>query len=155
MPCRYHTERRVEFVDTDMAGIAHFSTFFRFMESVEHEFYRAVGLPLEPGSFEADWGLPRVHAECDYRTPARFQDLLQVHLEVERLSPRTATYAVRFEHSAGASTKVVAEGRLVICCVQRDPRGLGFTAAPFPAAFTERIRAVHPADSKGNTQAEQ
>ena len=143
MAHEYRTERRVEFVDTDMAGIVHFSTFFRYMEAVEHEFYRAVGLPLERGHFEADWGLPRVHAECDYRSPARFQDLLRIHLQVTRLRPRVATYGFRFERADNGSPCLLAQGQLVICCVQRDPRGLGFTATPFPPEFTDRIQAVH------------
>ena len=40
MPEPYRTTRRVEFRDTDAAGIVHFSAFFFYMESVEHEFLR-------------------------------------------------------------------------------------------------------------------
>ncbi len=29
---RFVTTRRVEFIDTDMAGIVHFTNFFRYME---------------------------------------------------------------------------------------------------------------------------
>ena len=36
-------QRRVEFAETDMAGILHFSNYFRFMESVEHAFFRSLG----------------------------------------------------------------------------------------------------------------
>ncbi|HEV2969258.1 MAG TPA: thioesterase family protein [Pirellulales bacterium] len=42
----YRTTRRVEFRDTDAAGIAHFSAFFFYMESVEHEFLRHLGLSV-------------------------------------------------------------------------------------------------------------
>ena len=37
----FRTTRRVEFRDTDAAGIVHFSAFFFYMESVEHEFLRS------------------------------------------------------------------------------------------------------------------
>ena len=40
------TRRRVEFMDTDMAGIVHFATFFRYMETAEHELLRKLGIPV-------------------------------------------------------------------------------------------------------------
>ena len=40
----FRATRRIEFCDTDMAGMVHFSNFFRFMEFAEQEFLRARGL---------------------------------------------------------------------------------------------------------------
>ena len=42
----FTTQRMVEFSDTDMAGIMHFASFFHYMESVEHEFIRSLGLSI-------------------------------------------------------------------------------------------------------------
>jgi len=36
--------RIIEFRDTDMAGIVHFSNFFSYMEQAEHAFLRSVDL---------------------------------------------------------------------------------------------------------------
>jgi len=38
MPYEFKHTRRVEFAETDMAGIVHFSNFFRMMESTEHAY---------------------------------------------------------------------------------------------------------------------
>ena len=46
MPTTFSTKRRVELRDTDAAGIAHFSAYFRYMEQSEHEFLRHVGLSV-------------------------------------------------------------------------------------------------------------
>ncbi len=46
MPQAFTTRRFVEFVDTDMAGIVHFSAFFRYMEAAEHELLRSLGLSV-------------------------------------------------------------------------------------------------------------
>ena len=43
MPYEFKVQRRVEFSETDMAGIMHYSNFFRFMETAEHAFYRDLG----------------------------------------------------------------------------------------------------------------
>ena len=40
----FKTSRRVQFRDTDAAGIVHFSVFFTYMEQAEHEFLLSVGL---------------------------------------------------------------------------------------------------------------
>ena len=49
----FKTERRVEFRDTDAAGIVHFSVFFAYMEQAEHEFLRSLGLSVH-GGVDAD-----------------------------------------------------------------------------------------------------
>ena len=47
MTDEFRTTRMVEFSETDMAGIMHFSNFFRFMESAEHAFYRSKGFSVD------------------------------------------------------------------------------------------------------------
>ena len=50
MPCEYRLKRRVQFYETDMAGIVHFSWFFRYLEEAEHAMWRAAGLSIAGGS---------------------------------------------------------------------------------------------------------
>ena len=66
----FRTTRRVEFSDTDAAGIAHFTAFFRFMEQAEHELLRSVGLSvfMPVDGEEITW--PRVSSKCDFRSMA-------------------------------------------------------------------------------------
>src|ERR1700737_3007715 len=92
----FHTTRRIEFADTDMAGIVHFANFFRFMEAAEQEFLRSRGL-----SVALDWegqaiGFPRVSASCDYLKPARFEDVLEVALRVHKVGHKSVTYGFEF-----------------------------------------------------------
>ena len=42
MAYEFRTKRRVEFADTDMAGIIHFTSLFRYMEETEHAFFRSL-----------------------------------------------------------------------------------------------------------------
>ena len=73
---RLHSiQRRVEFYETDMAGIVHFSNFFRFMEACEHAFLRSLDHELHGMLDGLETGWPRVNATCDYRAPARFGDI--------------------------------------------------------------------------------
>ena len=54
MPCEYRLKRRVQFYETDMAGIVHFSWFFRYLEEAEHAMWREAGLTIAGGSGIAD-----------------------------------------------------------------------------------------------------
>ena len=55
--------RRVEFRDTDAAGLAHFSTYFTFMEEAEHEFLRRRGLSVLMHDADGPLSWPRVAAK--------------------------------------------------------------------------------------------
>ena len=78
----FRATRRVEFNETDLAGIVHFSNFFRYMETVEGAFYRSFGQSVILRGAAEPLGLPRVHADCDYLKPLRFEDLIEMHLLV-------------------------------------------------------------------------
>src|SRR3954468_12285601 len=91
-----HLQRRVEFVDTDMAGIVHFSNFFRWMESAEVEFLRSLGLSVKLAWEGVPLGFPRVSAACDYVRPARFEDILQIAVTLAKVGRKSVTYAFEF-----------------------------------------------------------
>lgn len=94
---------RVEFRDTDAAGIAHFSVFFNWMEQSEHAFLRHLGWSVvqpEDG-FKISW--PRVSAQCDYARPVRFEEVFGVQVDVVKLGRSSCVYRFRFLDAAGVS----------------------------------------------------
>lgn len=144
MPYEFKTTRRVEFSDTDMAGIVHFSVFFRYFETVEHAFIRSLGYSVVMKDADPPVGFPRVHASCDYRRPLRFEDLVELHLLVAEKKRRTLTYQIRFRRIEPGPTEDVAVGRLVVVCVEKSPDGR-FQAVEIPAGLADQI-AVAPAE---------
>ena len=87
----FRYRRRVEFAETDMVGLVHFSMFFRYMEEAEHALWRAAGLSIaRPGE---DTGWPRVAAAFDFQSPLRFEDEFDVLVRIERVGRRTIEYA--------------------------------------------------------------
>ena len=78
MPSEFSVTRKVEFAETDMAGIMHFSNFFRYMEVAEHAFFRSLGFSIVTEKSGHDVGWPRVHASCDYMRPLRFEDDVEI-----------------------------------------------------------------------------
>jgi len=111
----FSTQRRVEFRDTDAAGIVHFSAFFPMMEAAEHELLRSLGIPVYPtpaaGPEALTW--PRVAASCDYVAAARFEDILRISVEVAKIGSTSVQYSFRFTRD----DQLVAQGRMTsVCC---------------------------------------
>ncbi|TWT87444.1 1,4-dihydroxy-2-naphthoyl-CoA hydrolase [Pseudobythopirellula maris] len=137
----FKTRRLVEFSDTDMAGIAHFSAFFRWMESAEHALLRSTGLSVFDIPAEVDLpdgaslSFPRVKASCDYRSPARCEDELDVAVTIGRLGAKSVTYKVRFSLDG----KELAEGEVTsVCCVIQH--GKPPASTPIPAEVADKLR---------------
>lgn len=144
MAYEFKITRRVEFSDTDMAGIMHFSNFFRFMESAEHAFLRSLGFSAVLSRKGLDVGLPRVHAECDYLAPLHFEEEVLVHLLVERKGTRSLTYRFLFYRLHNVGSPPVAQGKLTVVCATRHADG-AFKAASLPQAVADQIQEAPPA----------
>ena len=144
MAYEFKAQRRVEFSDTDMAGIMHYSNFFRFMETAEHGFYRSLGFSVVNSTLDPRVGWPRVHAECDYRKPLRFEDLVELHLLVTEKRSKALSFQFRFRKVTGESAEEVARGALTIVCVAHAPDG-SMKAVPIPQEIAGKIE-VAPAN---------
>jgi YbgC/YbaW family acyl-CoA thioester hydrolase len=117
----FRTLRRVEFADTDMAGIAHFANFFRWMEAAEVDFLATLGLNVDLRSAGREIGFPRVSASCDYLKPVTFMDVMDIAVRVERVGAKSVTYAFEFSKDGEA----VARGRVTsVCCLVSAERGI-------------------------------
>jgi 4-hydroxybenzoyl-CoA thioesterase/acyl-CoA thioester hydrolase len=112
----FRTTRRVEFRDTDAAGIVHFSVFFNYMEQVEHEFLRTMGLSVIMKDTEMSIAWPRVAARCDYQGPVRFEDEVDVEMHISRLGEKSVTYEFNFSHDG----RPVAVGQMTAVCCRTD-----------------------------------
>jgi acyl-CoA thioester hydrolase len=139
MSYEFEITRRVEFSETDLAGIMHFSNFFRFMESAEHAFFRSLGFSVTRSRDGLEMCLPRVHAECDYAVPLCFDDEVRVRLLVERKGRRSLTYQFRFSRLNGSGPDEVARGRLTVVSVKRQADGT-MKAVPLPKAIADKIQ---------------
>jgi acyl-CoA thioester hydrolase len=124
---------RVQFSETDAAGIVHFSNYFRWMEEVEHAFFRSVGLSVQMKHGGREIGWPRVSVGCDYSGPARFEDEVQLLMSITRLGDRSLTYEVRFINSG----REIALGRATTACCELTADGM--TAIPIPDDIRARL----------------
>ncbi len=139
MACEFQITRRVEFSETDMAGIMHFSNFFRFMETAEHAFFRSLGYSVVLSKNGLGLHLPRVHAECHYRAPLKFEDEVCVRLLVQKKTQRSLTYLFRFSKIGDAGQRDLARGKVTVVCVKKLADGT-LKAAPLPKEIADKIQ---------------
>jgi acyl-CoA thioester hydrolase len=132
----YRLRRRVQFHETDAAGIVHFSCFFRYMEEAEHALWRDAGLSIHPPESEIGW--PRIAASCDFHAVLRFEDEFDVWIRVTDVTRKTMRYT--FELARGATK--IATGTISIACVRRRP-GEPMQAIEIPADIAARFQVAH------------
>ena len=109
----YRLKRRVQFYETDTAGIVHFSWFYRYMEEAEHALWRAAGLSIAPP--DARVGFPRVAASFDFHRPLRFEDEFEVLIRIAAIGARSIRYTAHVAKDGDA----IATGSLTIACIAR------------------------------------
>jgi acyl-CoA thioester hydrolase len=135
MASEYLLTRRVLFHETDMAGVVHFSCFFRYMEEAEHALWRDAGLTIARRGSEIGW--PRVAASCEFRQPLYFEDEFQVRLRIAAITARTIRYTcVLTRHDVN-----VATGSMTVACVTQRPNE-PMKAVPIPQEVVARFE-VH------------
>src|SRR5215210_5923294 len=142
MPASFSIPRRVQFAETDMAGIVHFSNFFRMMEEVEHAFFRSVGLSVSMQHDGMHVGWPRVNVSCDYFGPVRFEQEIELKLRVARLGEKSFSYEVDFLLGG----RRMALGKTTSVCCELRPDGT-MRSIPIPAAIRAKLE---PGEAPGS-----
>jgi len=126
-------KRRIEWGDTDAAGIYHWSTALRLAESAEAALHTALGFA------DRTFGVtPRLHISCDFSRPLRFNDLAEVELRVTDVGRTSQTHEVTIRHDGDE----VAKAKIVICFV--DPEN--GRPIPWPDDIRELLTTAGPQD---------
>jgi acyl-CoA thioester hydrolase len=137
----YVHRRRVQFYETDAAGIVHFSWFFRYMEEAEHALWRAAGLSIHPP--DSPIGFARASATCDFRRPLRFEDEFEVTIRIAAISRKTVSYSCVLTKD----DVTLATGSMTVICVRTEPDG-SLKATDVPEEIAARF-AVADAAAEG------
>ena len=139
MPYEHTSTRKIEFSETDMAGLVHFSNFFKYMETAERDFFEAAGVDLirtKPGELV---GWPRARAECKFSAPLRFGDTIDIHLAVKAVKDRAIDYQFRiYRRNPDGSRTQAGKGHMTTILAQLHASG-ELQSVDLPADLRERI----------------
>ncbi len=135
MAYEFSMRHRVEFADTDAAGIAHFSAFFRMMEVTEHAFYRSLGFSVHEQEGPIMRGFPRINVSCQFLNPVRFEDELDVQLLVKRKRVKSIEYVFAFRLSG----ETAAHGSMTVVYAEKNMADRTFAGQAMPARIADQI----------------
>lgn len=133
MTKRFTIEEHVRWSDIDRAGIIYYGQFLRFFEIAETELFRGVGLPYSEVFDRFDIWLPRVQIHFDFRKPLVLDDPIEVSAYVGRFGTKSLT--LRFEVTRKGEAGLVAEGHVVLACVNRST----FMSVPIPIEIVQAL----------------
>jgi acyl-CoA thioester hydrolase len=144
---RFVTTRRVEFIDTDMAGIVHFTNFFRYMEQAEAEFFRSEGHSLALTKNGSGVGWPRVAASASFKAPAYHNDVLDVRIFVRRRGFKSLT--LQFEFRRGGTLVATGQIKTAYCRFRPDQP---IESLEIPGEFDALLGPYDPAADKERSE---
>jgi acyl-CoA thioester hydrolase len=109
---------RVIYGDTDQMGVVYYANYFRYFEFARSEYFRSRG-----GSYadmeRSGLQLPVAEASCQYKAPARYDDLLVIRVTLAEL--RRASLVFTYElFRDGSPRTLLCTGRTLHACVGRD-----------------------------------
>ncbi len=125
-----------------MAGIVHFSNFFRMMEATEHAFFRSLGFSIHGHDPISTTGWPRVNAACDYTRPLRFEEEVEIHLLVAEVRTRSIRYEFIFRKAEDGSE--VARGRITAVCASVEKSTGKLQAMAIPETILSKVTIAPP-----------
>jgi len=142
----YVAKVKVRFGDIDRAGIVYYPRYFHYFHVAFEEFFAdRVGVPYHVLLDDRRVGFPSVHVECDYLSPLRFGDVLEVRISVVRIGGSSVT----FRYRARARRRRVAEARATVVCVDMDT----FRPKRIPAGLRRAFaRHLEPARKARDTR---
>lgn len=133
------TTIRVRYAETDQMGVAYHSNFLIWCEVGRVEFLRQLGFEYSQMEIEHAVHLPVVEANCRYKAPARYDDVVTIETHVAHLRSTVIKFAYRlFTTGAGAAERVLlAEAETVHVSVDRAMK-----KSPIPEHYLTAIRAT-------------
>ena len=93
--------RRVQFHETDMAGVVHFSRILTYVEEAEHELMQGMGVP----AMNVDGGFPKVRVAVEYSAPLRNGDEFEVKMKLVNIGETSLTWGFGIFVSEGLCVK--------------------------------------------------
>jgi acyl-CoA thioester hydrolase len=117
---------RVIYGDTDQMGVVYYANYFRYFELSRSELFRARG-----GNYveveKAGFALPVASAHCDYKRPAKYDDVIVIDVHVAEL--RRASLRFEYVITREADGVVLATGHTVHACLGPNGKPTGLPEA--------------------------
>jgi acyl-CoA thioester hydrolase len=118
------TTIRVRYAETDQMGVVYHGNYFTWFEVGRVELCRQLGVEYRRMEIEDDSFIVVAEAQCRYKRPARFDDLLEVRTRIANSERRTVRFSYEILNHASGEVIATGETTHVICDRQGRPKSL-------------------------------
>ena len=133
----HFTDVRVRFAETDAQGVVYHSNFLIYCEVARIEYFRALSRGRQNRESGRDWDVLIAHAECDYRSSARFDDPLRIWTRVAAVGRTSFTFTYEIVHHEGRLVCQAKTVQVAIDRAEKKPRAL-------PPEWLAELKAFDP-----------
>ena len=111
----YVLEKKVYYHDTDAGGVVYYGTYFKFLEEGRTEFCVNRGFDVR-ALYKEGISFVVVHAEADYKAPARYGDTVSIYTRVDSVGKSS----IHFSQEIKKERTLLLSAKIVWVCVGRD-----------------------------------
>ncbi|CUS77292.1 acyl-CoA thioesterase, partial [Candidatus Kryptobacter tengchongensis] len=122
---KFKIQVQVRSFDLDSYGIVHNSVYLKYFEIARTEYIRQA-LGIDPGRFFNDFYFVIARNVCNYITPAKFDEILDVYARVSKIG--NTSFEMEYLIEESKTKRTVATGETVIVLLNRET----FKPEPIP-----------------------
>ncbi len=127
-------EKKIYYHDTDCAGVVYYANYLKYLEEARTEFFLSKGLNLRALMTDGIYFVVS-RVEIDYKSPARYQDLIRINTVLEKAGFST----LHFFQRVFKEDRILVEARTTLVCVNSQLRPIRIPARVLPEDFLERM----------------
>ena len=124
MPDFYETTLRVRYAETDQMGVVYHSNFIIWFEVGRVEMLREAGVSYKDMEAADDCHMVVVGVSCQYKQPARYDDVIRIRTRVAEARTRTMRFTYEVLNDATGDLLAIGESNHVVCDKGGKPKTL-------------------------------
>ena len=132
-------KKRIYYYDTDCGGVVYYANYLKFLEEARTEYFEARGVFVKD-LMKQGIGFVVARQEIDYKSPAVYDDLLDIRTWVNSISRASMEFEYEVKNQAGA---LISKAKTVLVFVDKNlkPRSI-------PPDIKERLGRKEAAGGK-------
>ena len=134
---QFQWQVRVYYEDTDNGGVVYYANYLRFMERARTEWLRSLGIEQDHLIKTYDILFAVRHVELDYHAPARFNDQLDISVNIVKRSRASLTFG-QIVTRHGDPENALCSAQVKVACLVAST----FKACPLPDFILKEIPNV-------------
>jgi len=126
-------QKKIYYHDTDSGGVVYYANYLKFLEEARTEAMREAGLEIKELTQNGILFVVR-RQEIDYKSPAFYGDILDIHTWVSAISAAQITFQASLKNQDG---QLVSTAKTLLVCVDSHLK-----PQPIPEYLKDKLKRL-------------